>query len=406
MNSMSRRFFQGLAGLGAAGMAAAQPQGGRAMSGAPMMPGGLDQIFWARKAKRKREASWDRNGKNSDRVPVAPGQTHVMADLRGAGCVRHIWITVAHEEPDYLRRLVLRAYWDGESAPSVETPLGDFFGVGHAKATNYWSIPLNMVTGSGAQRGNRAGMNCFFPMPFARGARITLENQGSAPVRSLYYYVDYETLDSVPDDALRFHAQWRRENPTRASLKIEDRVKDKAKVGQMVNLDGALNYVIMEAKGRGHYAGCALSIDHINPIPDVGWFGEGDDMIFIDGEAQPSLVGTGTEDYFCAAWGYPGGFNSMPYHGISYAGGPVEGQGVYSGKWTMYRYHIEDPVMFEKSIKVTIEHGPGNVQANDYSSIAFWYQTEPHEPFPGLLPVEARLPIADADSLRMYWKSY
>jgi hypothetical protein len=320
--------------------------------------------------------------------------------------MRHIWITVAADEPDYLRRVVLRAYWDGEAQPSVESPLGDFFGVGHARVTNYWSIPLNMVTGAGAQRGNHAGMNCFFPMPFQRGARITVENQGAKDVRSLYYYVDYEALDSLPADALRLHAQWRRENPTRASLKFEDRASFKAKVRQMANLDGALNYVLMEAKGRGHYVGCALSIDHINPTPGVAWFGEGDDMIFIDGDTKPTLVGTGTEDYFCAAWGFPGGFNSMPYHGISLQGGSGPGNEQYAGKWTMCRYHIEDPVMFEKSIKVTIEHGPGNVSANDYSSIAFWYQTEPHSPFPPLLPVAQRLPIPDAESLEMFRKSF
>ena len=161
----------------------------------------------------------------------------------------------------------------------------------------------------------------------------------------------------------------------------------------------------MEAAGAGHYAGCNVSVDHINPIPGFGWFGEGDDMIFIDGEREPSLIGTGTEDYFCAAWGYPGGHNSMPYHGISLAG-PTDGPAPYSGKWTMYRYHIEDPVMFTKSIKVTIENGHGNAHANDYSSVGYWYQSEPHAAFPALLPVEQRLPIGDRDSLRDFWKTF
>jgi hypothetical protein len=130
-----------------------------------------------------------------------------------------------------------------------------------------------------------------------------------------------------------------------------------------------------------------------------------DGSVEIDGETTPSIVGAGTEDYFCAAWGYPGGFNSMPYHGISLAGA-TDPAAPYSGKWTMYRYHLEDPVMFTKSIRVTIEHGHGNVHASDYSSVGYWYQTEPHAPFPPLLPAAQRLPIPDRESLRRYWKTF
>lgn len=399
-----RRQFLRFLGLGgaAAGTASAAAMQARAAV-PPDMPGGLGRLFLAREGKRRRSSSWNRSGQNADRVPVPPGATAVIADIAGAGCIRHIWITIACEEPDYLRRVVLRAFWDGESAPSVESPVGDFFGVGHARVSNYWSLPLNMVTGGGAERSSRAAMNCFFPMPFGRGARLTVENQGRQPVRSLYYYVDYEEYAELPPAALRFHAQWRRENPTAASIDLSDPTSPKP--NEIVNLDGKLNYVIVEATGRGHYVGCNLSVDHINPIPNFGWFGEGDDMIFIDGEKTPSLAGTGTEDYFCAAWGYPGGFNSMPYHGISLAG-PTGPPAPYSGKWTMYRYHVEDPVMFSKSIKVTIEHGHGNVHANDYSSAGYWYQTEPHAPFPPLLPVDQRLPRTDRDSLRRYWKTF
>ena len=261
-----------------------------------------------------------------------------------------------------------------------------------------------MVTGGRPESESRAAMNCFFPMPFASGARLTVENQGEQQVRALYYYVDYEEYPGLPSDALRFHAQWRRENPTRATMDLSKRANFQ-RTNEVVNLDGKYNYVILEAAGRGHYVGCNLSIDQINPIHNFGWFGEGDDMIFIDGEEKPTLVGTGTEDYFCAAWGYPGGHNSMPYHGISLAG-PTDGPAPYSGKWTMYRYHIEDPVMFTRSIKVTIEHGHGNVEANDYSSVGYWYQTEPHAKFPALLPVDKRLPIPDRESLRKFWKTF
>ncbi|MCS6953942.1 MAG: DUF2961 domain-containing protein, partial [Bryobacteraceae bacterium] len=229
--------------------------------------------------------------------------------------------------------------------------------------------------------------------------------QGKEPIRSLYYYVDYEEYSALPENALRFHAQWRRSNPTPSSIELSRSKQDFEKTNALVNRDGRGNYVILEATGRGHYVGCVLSVDHINPIPNFGWFGEGDDMIFIDGEETPSLIGTGTEDYFCAAWGYPGGHNSMPYHGISLAG-PTEGPAPYSGKWTMFRFHIEDPIMFSKSIKVTIEHGHANVHSSDYSSVAYWYQTEPHGAFPPLPPVEARLPIPDRDSYRSYWRTF
>ncbi len=402
MPNVRRQFLKRLLGWSGAAAAASPAMAATSSSGA--VPSGLGQLYRARDAKRRRSSSWNRTGQNADRVAVVPGETATIANIAGAGCIRHIWITIADNEPDYLRRVVLRAYWDGESSPSVESPVGDFFGVGHARVSNYWSLPLNMVTGGRPESESRAAMNCFFPMPFAHGARLTIENQGRQEIRSLYYYVDYEEYRSLPEDALRFHAQWRRQNPTRPSLTL-DREQNFQKTNEVVNLDGKLNYVILEATGRGHYVGCNLSIDHINPIPNFGWFGEGDDMIFIDGETTPSLVGTGTEDYFCAAWGYPGGHNSTPYHGISLAG-PTEGPAPYSGKWTMYRYHIEDPVMFETSIKVTIEHGHGNVHANDYSSVAYWYQTEPHAAFPALLPVEQRLPIPDRESLRRFWRTF
>jgi hypothetical protein len=404
--TLRRQFLQFL-GLGsaAAGTASgATMQRGRG-GNSVTMPSGLGQLFLARGGRRRRSSSWDRTGKNADRARVEPGATAAIAEISGAGCVRHIWITISDQELDYLRRLVLRAYWDGESTPSVESPIGDFFGVGHARVSNYWCLPLSMVTGGRPQSENRAAMNCFFPMPFGSGARLTVENQGREVVRALYYYVDYEEYGKLPADALRFHAQWRRQSPTKASINLGDRSKGFRPTNEIVNLDGKNNYVIFEAAGRGHYVGCNLSVDHFNPIPNFGWFGEGDDMIFIDGESSPSLVGTGTEDYFCAAWGYPGGFNSMPYHGISLAG-PTDGPAPYSGKWTMYRYHIEDPVMFTKSLRVTIEHGHGNVHANDYSSVGYWYQTEPHGPFPSLLPVDERLPIPDRESLRRFWKTF
>ena len=395
---LSRIFAAGSAAAAAA-PAAAQP--------APVVatgPAGLSGLHLARQGRRKRISSYNREGRNADRIQIPPGQTATLAEIAGAGCVRHIWVTIADDEPDYLRRIVLRAWWDGEREPSIECPVGDFFGVGHARSAHYWSLPLNMVSGGDALQNNRAAMNCFFPMPFAKGARFTVENQGERQVGAFYYYIDYEQYDQPAPGALPFHAQWRRENPTRARVDLAQPGMGFKQTNDLPNPDGKGNYVLLEAEGRGHYVGCNISVDHINPIKGVGWFGEGDDMIYIDGEAAPSLIGTGTEDYFCAAWGYPSGAYAMPYHGISLAG-PTEGPESYSGKWTMYRYHIEDPVMFAKSIKVTIEAGHANVHANDYSSVAYWYQTEPHRKFPALLPVAQRLPRRPVDSLKEYWKT-
>lgn len=410
-DTFRRRFVRRLLGLGGAAaagsMASASPAAAQtATANGLQNMGGLSQLYLARPGRRRRESSWNRTGRNADRFEVQPGATHTMADIRGAGCIRHIWVTISSTEPAYLRKLVFRAYWDGQDNPSIETPVGDFFGVGHARVSNYWSLPLNMVTGGGPETEDRAAMNCFFPMPFGNGARLTVENQGGEAVRALYYYVDYEEHSSVGDDALRFHAQWRRENPTPPTVELSRESNNFRATNELVNLDGKSNYLILDAEGRGHYVGCNLSIDHINPIPQFGWFGEGDDFCWIDDEEKPSLIGTGTEDYFCAAWGYPGGRNSMPYHGISYAGGPTTGEAPYSGKWTMYRYHVEDPILFERSIRFSIEHGHANVHANDYSSVAYWYQTVPHKPFPAFPEVDKRLPIPDRESLRRYWKTF
>ncbi len=366
------------------------------------IPGGLSHLFLERQARSRRSSSYDRTGGNADGTPLAPGASATIADLEGPGCIRHLWITLHSLEEHYLRRCVLRAWWDGESQPSIECPIADFFGVGHAGIANFWSLPLTMVTGGDSIPKHRAAMNCFFPMPFARSARLAIENQGERPLRALYYYVDWEQYDRLPEQALRFHAQWRRQNPFPATRDLSQ--APEAGTPEPRNPDGKRNYVILEARGQGHYVGCVLSVDHINPHRGFSWFGEGDDMIFIDGEERPSLHGTGTEDYFCAAWGFPGGAYSTPYHGVSLAG-TTQGPAIYSGKWSMYRFHIQDPICFRQSIRVTIESGHANVHANDISSVAYWYQREPHAAFPPMPPVEQRLPLSELESLRRFWKT-
>ncbi len=333
-----------------------------------------------RDCRTRRASSWDRSGGNRDAITVEAGQTATLADISGPGAIRHIWCTIAAEDPHYLRKVVLRMFWDDEEIPSVEAPVGDFFGVGHALANHFVSLPLTMIKGPGW--GRRAGMNCYFPMPFSKRALITVENQGEAPVSSFYYYIDHELYDTLDQNQGRFHACYRQAYPCR---KIEHPAG-----AEELNLTGEDNYVILEAQGWGHYVGCVLSVDNFNAYhQNHTWFGEGDDMIFVDGERwPPSLHGTGTEDYFCEAWGFPSGEYSGPYTGVS-LGKDVIG---WSGKWSLYRFHIEDPVYFRKSVRVTIEHGHGNDQGNDYSSVAYWYQAEPHMAFAPLPPAKDRLP--------------
>lgn len=322
--------------------------------------------------KRQRISSYDRTGGNNDRIEnIAPGKTVTLAALEGAGTITHLWFTIGSGERFHLRRIVLRAYWDGEKEPSIEAPIGDFFGTGFGEPSYWSSAPLAVA--------DRA-LNCFFPMPFSRGARLEIENQGEQPIRALYFYIDYESC--VPGSAAartveqqgRFHAWWNRSltQPTAGAL----------------NLDGKDNYLILAATGRGHYVGTVM---HVQGLA-TGWWGEGDDMIFIDGDPKPTLSGTGLEDYFAGAWN----FNNLnreynfPYFGYSRKGNADPD---YTGRHSMYRFHLEDPIMFDKSIRVTIEHGAMNNRGDDYSSTAYWYQTEPHQKFPPLPPVADRLPI-------------
>ena len=339
----------------------------------------------ARDSRSKRVSSWDTEGGNRDATPIPPGETLTLAEISGAGCINHIWFTISHDDIYFPRQMILRMYWDGEQNPSVECPVGDFFGVGHGRTRHYMAQALNMVSAPRIQP--NAAMNCFFPMPFANGAKVTITNESQHDCRAMYYYIDYEELDELGEEALRFHAVWRRERDTGGP--------GPEKEGELINLDGKDNYVIVDAEGRGHYVGCNVSIDNTAG----GWPGEGDDMIFIDGEKwPPNLHGTGTEDYFCAAWGFPSGEYAGPYHGISYMEDPEES----TGKMTVYRHHIEDPVVFHKSIRVTIEHRHGNAGQDDWASVGYWYQSEPHKPYPAMLPREERLPRMEPNQQEFY----
>lgn len=302
----------------------------------------------------KRISSYDRTGGNNDRLSIEPGKTAVLAEIKGPAAIHHIWVTIS-AEPFYGRKIILRMFWDDEKSPSVETPIGDFFGVGHGLNRNFSSLPINCSSQGRAR-------NCYWYMPFRKSARITVTNEGTRTVGAFYYYIDYRELAELRPDTPYFHAQYRQEMPCQAGK----------------------NYLFFEAVGRGHYVGCNLSILQ----RAMGWWGEGDDMISIDGENTPSLHGTGSEDYFSDAWGMREDEN--PFYGC-----PLQEPDFRTGsKATVYRFHIPDPIPFKKSIRVTIEHGHANDRSDYFSSVAYWYQSEPHKPFPSLPSMAERLPFA------------
>lgn len=322
--------------------------------------------------KSRRISSHDPYGSNYDFLVVTPGETVTIGEIEGAGIIRHIWMTTG-ENSNILRGLALRMYWDGEDTPSVQCPLGDFFGLGHGKAAYMQSAPLQCFY---------LGMNCWFPMPFSKGAKITVTNDAKVETK-LYYYIDYHEMDQPSSDLARFHACWRRSLVTKAAPEIGP-AKDG--VVQNLNATGKDNYVVLDAEGKGHYVGCVLHID----TNEAGWWGEGDDMIFIDGEPwPPRLHGTGTEDYFCGAWNYR---NLHQTYCTPYFGYHFKGNSDYTGKHSQYRFHIEDPIFFEKSILVTLEHGHANDKQGDWSSTAYWYQIGRKKPLPDLKDFAYREP--------------
>ena len=312
----------------------------------------------------KRSSSYDRTGGNEDYREVAPGGTLTLLDADGPGEVTHVWMTIASREMFHLKKLVLRMYWDGESTPSVETPVGDFFGLGLGDYFLYQSAPLAV----GADK----ALNSFFPMPFQKHARITVTNEGKDKVDAYYFNIDYRAYSHpLAADTLYFHAQYRQCSPCTAIQ------------GNGKNLTGEDNYVWVEAEGRGHFAGVTMSV-----LENADrWWGEGDDMFFVDGEKLPSINGTGTEDYFLGAWDFGGKPFAYPLFGAPQVGPERAGS-----RWSVYRFHLDSPITFTKSLRATIEHGHANDRADNYYSVAYWYQTEPHAPFPALPPVEDRLP--------------
>jgi hypothetical protein len=292
-----------------------------------------------------------------------PGNSAVtLADIAGPGAIQHIWLTV---HPEHWRRLVLRMTWDDEATPSVEVPVGDFFCNGWCERSNVVSLPV-AVNPAG-------GFNSYWEMPFRKRAQITIENLAPTEVRGFYYQITY-TLTDVPEDCAYFHAQWRRNNPL-PYMQVH------------TLLDGVA--------GQGHYVGTYLAWG----VNNNGWWGEGEIKFFLDGDQEfPTICGTGTEDYFGGAWDFqfpPGeyGVFTTPYSGLNQVIKP-DGHYLSQMRFGMYRWHIMDPIRFERDLRVTIQalgwraplegknrYLPGQ---DDIASTAFWYQSEPHAPFPTL----------------------
>ena len=329
-----------------------------------------------RNYKSRRSSSWDRTGANADAVPVEPGASATLLDVSGAGVITHVWFTISSDDPHHLKNLVLRAWWDGESTPSVEVPIGDFYGMGLGEYFTYQSALLAVAP--------IKALNAYFQMPFEKSARLTLTNEGPVRTDSLYFAVDYVTLPSLPSGIARFHAQYRQAAPNKGwtdnwKSNGDDLVNNKK------NLDGKDNYVFFEATGQGHFVGVTHAIEQNQD----NWFGEGDDMIFIDGDTLPTINGTGTEDYYNGAWDFGGQPFAYMHNGAPVISDPHERIG---GRYCLYRWHIESPITFEKSIKVTIEHGHANHRSDNFYSVAYWYQTEPHAAFPALPAAGERIP--------------
>jgi len=345
----------------------------------------LDPSVIVEGASTYRISSWDRTGGNNDFAFLVPGSTTTLMEATGPGKVVQFYWATAFAGKFHFRQLILRAYWDGEAEASIECPIGDLFCIPHCKVVPIKS--LGAVVNPGGNGFITFGANLYLPMPFATAAKITItyEPIPDHPADPIFfwYHINLERHDRPPAENVgRLHAQWRRENLTKS---VDDSQKN-AQLWAGLNTDGLENYVALEAEGMGQMVGLHLQIDNVAG----GWYGEGDDMIFIDGKPgdqwPPAVHGTGSEEVFgggaCPDTSYAG-----PYTGFHLIENPD-----WSGKNAMYRWYLADPVRFAKSIVWSVEHGHANNFENDYTSVAYWYQKEPHATFPALPEVKARIP--------------
>lgn len=287
-------------------------------------------------------------------IVIKSGETFTLAEIEGSGAIQHIWMTPTGN----WKFSIIRMYWDDETTPSVECPVGDFFAMGWNQYSLLSSLAICVNPGS--------AFNCYWPMPFRKKCRITMENINETDM-TLYYQIDY-TLTQVPDDAAYFHAQYRRSNPNATSV-----------------------YTIADGiKGKGQFVGVYLAWG----VNNNGWWGEGEIKFYIDGDSKfPTICGTGTEDYFCGSYNFDrdGQYKEFctPYSGLHQV---IKPDGTYKSqqRFGLYRWHIMDPIRFEKDLKITIQdlgwHLGGRYlqQQSDISSVCFWYQADPHAKFPQL----------------------
>ena len=308
-----------------------------------------------------------RGWKVSPSIRMEAGELRTIAEIEGSGAIQQIWLTPANVR---WRDLILRIYWDGQENPSVEAPLGDFFCSGWNQYAQVSSLAVCVNPGR--------AFNCYWEMPFRRHCRITLENRDPDDHAIVYYQINY-TLTEVPDDVAYFHAQFRRTNP----------------------LPFGTDYTILEGvKGRGQYVGTYMAWG----VNNAGWWGEGEIKFFMDGDRDyPTICGTGTEDYFCGAYNFDGGVidptmtSAYREFTTAYAGLPqvLRPDGTYRSqqRFGMYRWHIMDPIRFSEDLRVTIQALGWRTEKkdrrylplqDDIASVAFWYQTLPHAPFPAL----------------------
>lgn len=329
----------------------------------------------------KRISSYDPTGGNADYRFVAPGETKTLAEIEGSGAITHLWFTLWSEKDPAIRsHVILRCYWDGSEHPSIEAPIGEFFGNAWGENYEFQSLPL--ICGP---RDGRA-MTCYFPMPFAEGARIEVLNQSEHALDRIYFYIDYEHRPVFPDEG-RFHAQYRQEFTRPATPAGEH----DALTLEVTNPSDTENYVFCETNGKGHFIGVNLYVQSPTPL----WYGEGDDMFRIDGESYPfSLHGTGTEDYFNTAWS-PDNHFTHPVFGLARVPGHKNKDFHFwwLGRAHCYRFHLDDPIRFQKSLRASLEHGHANTLSLMLSSVSYWYQQGIAPAHPPLPPAAERVPL-------------
>lgn len=305
-------------------------------------------------------SSYDTSGGNDDRIFIGPGKKVEILNVEGPGMIVRLYFNVESRDPYFLRRIVIRMYWDNEDKPSVEVPFGDFFGCGFIYKP-YVSQYLGMTSG---------GYMCYFPMPFERQARIEISNETLQEIQGFYYQIGYQKFEgALESDVAYFHATWNRSIRT--------------------SYDS--NYVFFQTQGKGHIVGVNMNIQSYDQRFS---FLEGDEMFYIDGEKRPSIHGTGTDDFFSGGGNFSSGEFAGPYDGLILKDDSL-------GRIAAYRFHIQDPIPFRKNILLSIEHGHGNQVTADYSSTVYWYQMEPHQTFPPFPIAGQRIPLRIAKPVRM-----